>query len=71
MNGGCHQTTTIVFMSFSKDLKVTGGAPNIGTGADFIGSLIVIGFAGFSSLIPLTAGRVLGFEWGLGGVRGE
>ncbi len=63
--------TTTVFMSFSKDLKVTGGAPNIGTGVDFIGSLMVMGFAGFSSLIPLPAGRVLRFEWGFGGVRGE
>ena len=61
----------MVFMSFSKDLEAAGGAPNIGTRADLIGSLVAMGFVGFSSLIPLMVGRGLGLEWGLGGVRGE
>ncbi len=60
----------MVFMSFGKDFKVAGGAPNIGARADFIGGLAAMGFTGFSSLIPLMAGRILGLEWGLGGVRG-
>ena len=58
-------------MFFSKDLEVTGGAPNIGARVEPIGILMAAGLSGFSGLIPLTAGRVLGLEWGCGGVRGK
>ncbi len=61
----------MVFVSYGKDFKVAGGAPNIGARAELVGSLTVTGSSGFSGLIPLTMGVVLGLEWCLGGVRGK